>query len=43
MGENLMSKIIVVGASGTIGRAIADLLEQNDEVIGVRNSEGNYR
>ena len=32
-----MSKIIVVGASGTIGRAVADLLGQKDEVIRVRN------
>jgi len=35
-----MSKIIVVGASGTIGKAIADLLARSHEVIRVGNTSG---
>jgi len=37
-----MGKIIIVGASGTIGRAVADLLEPGNEVIRVGHSQGNY-
>ncbi len=37
-----MSKIIVVGASGTIGRAVADLLGQTHQVIRVGNRQGDY-
>lgn len=37
-----MNKIIVIGASGTIGQAVADLLEENNEVLRVRNREGDY-
>jgi len=37
-----MSKIIVVGASGTVGRAVADLLGQTHQVIRVGNSQGEY-
>jgi len=37
-----MSKIMVVGASGTIGRAVADLLGQTHQVIRVGNSQGDY-
>ena len=37
-----MGKIIIVGATGTIGRAVADLLEQDNEVIRVGNSQGDY-
>jgi NAD(P)-dependent dehydrogenase (short-subunit alcohol dehydrogenase family) len=40
MEELIMSKIVVIGASGTIGQAVADLLEKNHEVVRVRNSEG---
>ncbi|MCP4263221.1 MAG: short chain dehydrogenase [Planctomycetes bacterium] len=37
-----MSKIIVVGASGTIGRAVADLLGQTHQVIRIGNRQGDY-
>ena len=37
-----MAKIIVVGASGTIGRAVADLFKKNHEVIRVGNHQGDY-
>ena len=37
-----MSKIIVVGASGIIGRAVADLLGQTHQVIRVGNRQGDY-
>ncbi len=37
-----MGKIIIVGASGTIGRAVADLLEQDNEVIRVGHTQGDY-
>ena len=37
-----MSKIIIVGASGTIGRAVADLLGQTHQVIRVGNRQGDY-
>ncbi|MEX1350094.1 MAG: short chain dehydrogenase [Desulfobacterales bacterium] len=37
-----MSKIIVVGESGTIGRAVADLLGQTHQVIRVGNRHGDY-
>jgi len=42
MEENEMGKIIIVGASGTIGRAVADLLEQDNEVIRVGHTQGDY-
>jgi len=35
-----MSKIIVMGATGTIGKAIADLLARSHEVIRVGNTSG---
>jgi uncharacterized protein YbjT (DUF2867 family) len=35
-----MSKIMVVGASGTIGRAVADLFEKYNELIRVGNQRG---
>ena len=35
-----MTKIIVVGASGTIGSAVADLLAQRNEVLRVGNRQG---
>ena len=35
-----MAKIIVVGASGTIGRAVADLLEQENQIVRVGNRQG---
>jgi len=35
-----MSKIIVVGATGTIGKAIADLLARSHELIRVGNTSG---
>lgn len=35
-----MKKIIVVGASGTIGRAVADLLAQHHQVIRVGHRQG---
>jgi NAD(P)-dependent dehydrogenase (short-subunit alcohol dehydrogenase family) len=37
-----MSKIMVVGASGTIGRAVVDLLGQTHQVIRVGNRQGDY-
>ncbi len=37
-----MSKIIIIGASGTIGSAVADLLEQTNQVIRVGNRQGDY-
>ena len=37
-----MSKIIVVGASGTIGCAVADLLGQTHQVIRVGNRQGDF-
>ncbi len=37
-----MSKIIIVGASGTIGRAVVDLLEPGNEVIRVGHTQGDY-
>jgi NAD(P)-dependent dehydrogenase (short-subunit alcohol dehydrogenase family) len=37
-----MSKIIVVGASGTIGRAVAAVLESGNDVIRVGHSQGEY-
>ena len=37
-----MGKIIIVGASGTIGRAVADLLEPGNEVIRVGHTQGDY-
>jgi NAD(P)-dependent dehydrogenase (short-subunit alcohol dehydrogenase family) len=37
-----MAKIIVVVASGTIGRAVADLFKKNHEVIRVGNHQGDY-
>lgn len=38
-----MAKIIVVGASGTIGKAVADLLEKQNEVVRVAHSQGDFR
>jgi len=35
-----MSNIIVVGATGTIGRAVADLLSQTHAVVRVGHSTG---
>ena len=35
-----MAKIIVIGASGTIGRAVSDLLEEDNDVIRVGNRQG---
>jgi len=32
-----MAKIIVIGASGTIGRAVADLFGQHNELIRMKN------
>ena len=37
-----MAKIIVVGASGTIGNAVADLLMPDHEVIRVGHREGDF-
>ena len=37
-----MAKIIVIGASGTIGRAVADLFKKKHEVIRVGNHQGDY-
>jgi NAD(P)-dependent dehydrogenase (short-subunit alcohol dehydrogenase family) len=37
-----MRKIIIIGASGTIGSAVSELLGQENEIVRVRNSEGNY-
>ena len=37
-----MAKIIIVGASGTIGRAVAGLLEPENEVIRVGHTQGDY-
>jgi NAD(P)-dependent dehydrogenase (short-subunit alcohol dehydrogenase family) len=37
-----MSKIIIVGSSGTIGRAVTELLEKDNEVVRFRHSEGDY-
>ena len=37
-----MRKIVIVGASGTIGRAVADLLEPDNAVIRVGHTQGNY-
>ena len=34
-----MSKIMVVGASGTIGRAVVDLLGQTHQIFRVGNSQ----
>jgi NAD(P)-dependent dehydrogenase (short-subunit alcohol dehydrogenase family) len=37
-----MAKIIIIGASGTIGRAVADLLGIGNEVIRVGHRKGDY-
>lgn len=37
-----MAKIIIVGASGTIGHAVADLLEQGNKVIRAGHTRGDY-
>ena len=37
-----MAKIIIVGASGTIGRAVAALLENQNEVVHVGNRQGDF-
>ena len=36
-------RVIVVGATGTIGRAVRDDLAERHEVVGVRRSEGDLR
>jgi len=36
-------KIMVVGATGTIGKAVAALLEQNHEVVRVGHRDGDHR
>lgn len=35
-----MAKIVIIGATGTIGRAVADLLETHNQVIRVGHSQG---
>jgi nucleoside-diphosphate-sugar epimerase len=35
-------KIVVIGASGTIGSAVAKLLRQRHQVIAVSRSSGDY-
>jgi len=37
-----MGKIIIIGASGTIGRAVCDLLEEEHDVIRVGNHQGDH-
>jgi NAD(P)-dependent dehydrogenase (short-subunit alcohol dehydrogenase family) len=37
-----MRKIMVVGATGTIGKAVADLLAQDHKIIRVGNRQGEY-
>ncbi len=37
-----MTKILVIGASGTIGRAVADQLDTDNDVIRVGNRQGEY-
>jgi NAD(P)-dependent dehydrogenase (short-subunit alcohol dehydrogenase family) len=37
-----MAKIIVIGASGTIGREVVDLFKKKHEVICVGNHQGDY-
>ena len=36
-------KIIVIGASGTVGRAVAQELSQRHEVIHVGRTQGDYQ
>jgi uncharacterized protein YbjT (DUF2867 family) len=36
-------KIIVIGASGTVGRAVAQELSQRHEVIRVGRTQGDYQ
>jgi NAD(P)-dependent dehydrogenase (short-subunit alcohol dehydrogenase family) len=36
-------RIMLIGASGTIGKAILDLLSPDHEVVGVGNTSGDYR
>ena len=36
-------KIIVIGASGTIGRAVSEELSQRHDVIRVGRTRGDYR
>ena len=36
-------KIIVIGASGTVGRAVAQELNQRHEVIRVGRTQGDYQ
>jgi uncharacterized protein YbjT (DUF2867 family) len=38
-----MAKIVVIGASGTIGQAVSDLFEQHNKVIRVGNRQGDYK
>ena len=38
-----MDKIIIIGASGTIGGAVADLLERTHQVVRVGHRQGDYR
>jgi len=37
-----MDRIIIIGASGTIGRAVADLLARKHEIVRVSNRQGDY-
>ena len=37
-----MAKVIIIGANGTIGSAVADLLAQDHEVIRVGNRQGDH-
>jgi NAD(P)-dependent dehydrogenase (short-subunit alcohol dehydrogenase family) len=37
-----MRKIIIVGATGTIGKAVADLLAKDHKIIRVGNRQGDY-
>jgi len=37
-----VAKIVVIGASGTIGQAVSELLEQHNKVIRVGNRQGDH-
>ena len=37
-----MKKIVLIGASGLIGKAVADLLEPDHDVVGVGHSKGSH-
>jgi nucleoside-diphosphate-sugar epimerase len=36
-------KIVVIGATGTIGKAVVRLLKQKHQIIAVSRSSGDYR